>query len=318
MTPLFAPRAHLPVLVLGRAGMDMYADPPGTRIAAATRFMPALGGSAANIAVALVRQGQAANLLTVVSDDAVGDYVLAELARYGVGHAHVTRADAPNSLAVVETRNDDCRNVIYRQGAADLALALPQVTAVDWAAQAALVVTGTALSANPSASATFLAMDRARAAGLTVAIDLDYRPRAWTGDPAPVLRQAVDMCDIIIGNDVEWSVLAGGEGGLSLAADLSVTRTVVYKMGGAGAITLSGGIARRTGTYPTQALKPTGAGDAFCGGFLAALLQGAPVLQAVHRGSATAAICVSRPGCAPAMPTAPEVLALMVQHPKGP
>ena len=36
--------------VLGRVGMDLYADPPGTAIEDATRFTTALGGSSANIA----------------------------------------------------------------------------------------------------------------------------------------------------------------------------------------------------------------------------------------------------------------------------
>ena len=36
-------------LVLGRAGMDFYAEPPGTPIESAERFFPALGGSSANI-----------------------------------------------------------------------------------------------------------------------------------------------------------------------------------------------------------------------------------------------------------------------------
>ena len=41
---------------------------------------------------------------------------------------------------------------------------------------------------------------------------------------------------------------------------------VVYKMGGDGAITFSGGKEIRTGIYPVDALKPTGAGDSFMAG----------------------------------------------------
>ena len=44
-------------LVIGRAGMDLYADPPGMEIENATSFTSTLGGSAANIAVAVSRQG---------------------------------------------------------------------------------------------------------------------------------------------------------------------------------------------------------------------------------------------------------------------
>ncbi len=73
--------------VLGRVGMDLYADPPGTRIEDARSFTSAIGGSAGNIAVALARQGARAMLLTRVSDDAVGRYCLAELSRYGVDTA---------------------------------------------------------------------------------------------------------------------------------------------------------------------------------------------------------------------------------------
>ncbi|MBC7738271.1 MAG: permease, partial [Candidatus Saccharibacteria bacterium] len=55
-------------VVLGRVGMDLYADPPGTRIEEAQRYTSAIGGSAGNIAVALARQGAKAALLTRVSD----------------------------------------------------------------------------------------------------------------------------------------------------------------------------------------------------------------------------------------------------------
>jgi 5-dehydro-2-deoxygluconokinase len=68
-------------VVLGRVGLDLYADPPGTRVEAATRYVAAIGGSAGNIAVALARQGAGAALLSCVSDDAVGRYCLTELQR---------------------------------------------------------------------------------------------------------------------------------------------------------------------------------------------------------------------------------------------
>ncbi|MFM7446029.1 MAG: PfkB family carbohydrate kinase, partial [Tabrizicola sp.] len=122
-------------LVIGRAGMDLYADPPGTRMEEATRFAAHLGGSSANIAVALVRQGCKAALLTQVSDDAVGRFCLAQLDAYGVDRSHVTAAggEARNSLAVVETRVENCQSVIYRNWAADFAMSVADVEAVKYA-----------------------------------------------------------------------------------------------------------------------------------------------------------------------------------------
>ncbi len=66
-------------LVLGRAGIDLYADPPGAKVEEAGRFTSALGGSAANIAAGVSRLGSKASLVTVLSDDAVGRFVRREL-----------------------------------------------------------------------------------------------------------------------------------------------------------------------------------------------------------------------------------------------
>ena len=71
----------------------------------------------------------------------------------------------------------------------------------------------------------------------------------------------------------------------------------------------------RTGIYRTEALKPTGAGDAFMGGFIAALADDGEVEEAVLRGSASAAIVVARVGCAPAMPTSAELDTFLSEHP---
>ena len=76
---------HSPVLplnrwlALGRAGLDLYADPPGTRVEEARAFFPALGGSAANVAAGIARLGGSAALLTTLSSDAVGRFVFNEL-----------------------------------------------------------------------------------------------------------------------------------------------------------------------------------------------------------------------------------------------
>ncbi len=293
-------------VVLGRVGMDLYADPPGTRVEQALRFTAALGGSAGNIAVALARQGAGASLLTCVSDDAVGRYCLAELDRYGVDRSAVLAVPARNALAVTETCATDCQVAIYRNGAADLTLSQAQVAALDYAATSALVVTGTALSAEPSRSAALHAIDLARAAGALTVLDLDYRSTAWAtpAGAASVCLRAAQACDIVIGNDEEFGLIAGGyDRGEGLARDLAAGALfTVYKRGAEGstAFTASGQVG--TPIFPVKAQKPMGAGDGFMGGLLAALARGDPLDLALRCGAATAAIIVAGIGCAPASP----------------
>lgn len=309
-------------LVMGRAGMDLYADPPGTRIEDATRFTAALGGSSANIAAGLVRQGCKAALLTCVSDDAVGRFCSAQLDHYGIDRSHVraVAGEARNSLAVVETRAEDCQSVIYRNNAADFAMTQDDVQAVDYSRYSALITTGTVFAAEPSRSAALRALELARAAGLPLIFDVDYRPYSWTSPQmaADVYSRVGAMCDVIVGNDVEFGFMAGDAGhGLAKARSLIAAgaQIVVYKMGEKGAITISEAGEFESGIYPVQALKPTGAGDSFLAAFVASLAAGMALRDAVARGSAAAAIVVACVGCAPAMPTRAQLDAFLANPP---
>lgn len=309
-------------VVLGRAGMDMYADPPGAKVEDAAQFTTALGGSSANISVAITRHGGNAALVTSVSDDAIGRFALNQLDHYGIDRSHVRSVggEARNSLAVVETRLQDTQSVIYRNGAADFEMTEEDVAAVDYAQFSALITTGTVFAAEPSRSATFHAFDLARAADLPLIFDVDYRPYSWPSAKlaSETYSRAAAMCDIIIGNDVEFGFMAGNyHKGLDKARALaaSTAQIVIYKMGEEGAITITPDDEFRTGIYPVQALKPTGAGDSFMGGFIASLAAGRPLRDAVLRGSACASIVVARVGCAPAMPTPDELEEFLASHP---
>ena len=156
-------------LIVGRAGMDLYPNPPGARTEEAQAMTVCLGGSSANIGVALVKQDCKAALVTRVADDAIGRYCLNELDRYGIDRTHVTPVggEARNSLAIVETRIEDHQSVIYRNGAADFEMTVADVESVDlYAPYSALITTGTVFAAEPSRSAAFRAFDLARNAGL--------------------------------------------------------------------------------------------------------------------------------------------------------
>ncbi|MEO0547615.1 MAG: 5-dehydro-2-deoxygluconokinase [Pseudomonadota bacterium] len=307
-------------IVLGRAGLDLYPDPPGTKIEDAVTFTAALGGSSGNIAAGLARMGSSVSLLTRVSRDAVGRYTLAECARYGIDTDYCVFEDseARNTLALSETRTDDTQTVIYRNNAADFALTEDDVAKVDWTGIGGLIFTGTSLSMEPSRSATLAAIEAAREAGATVLFDVDYRAYSWASleEAAAICGEAARACDIIVGNDDEFGVLAGDyDRGEAYASKLAQdqTKTAIYKMGAKGAKTFTVGETLKTGIFPVTPIKPTGAGDAFMAGLASGLAQSLPLSDAVLRGSAAAAIVVTRVGCAPAMPSQAEIADMMAR-----
>ncbi|WP_170574045.1 5-dehydro-2-deoxygluconokinase [Ruegeria atlantica] len=308
--------------VLGRAGMDLYANPIGVKSEDADTFHADLGGSSANICAGLVKLGSQASLITSISDDAVGRFCLNRLHHYGVdtSYIRVLGGEYRMSLAVYESRIENFQNVIYRNGAVDFQVTEEDMDKVDYSAFSAVISAGTVFAAEPSRSATFRAFDNARAAGLPIIFDIDYRPYSWPSPEvaAEVLSRAGEASDLIVGNDEEFGFMAGGiDNGFAKAKELAEKsgRIVVYKMGEKGAVTLVDGQEIRTGIYPVTAVKPNGAGDSFMAGLLASIAAGHSLENAVMRGSACASIVVSQPGCAPAMPTTPELNAFLADHP---
>ncbi|GHA45110.1 5-dehydro-2-deoxygluconokinase [Amylibacter ulvae] len=306
--------------VFGRAGMDMFADPPGTKAELAENFRADLGGSSANICVGLCKLGMQSALITSVSDDNVGRFCTNKLQHYGVDAQYVTvlGGEFRVSLAVYESTMDDFQLCIYRNNAVDFQVSNDDVDRVDYTPFGALITAGTVFAAEPSRGSTFRAFENARKAGLPIIFDIDYRPYSWPSPQvaADVLSRAGDESDLIVGNDEEFGFMAGSiDKGLDKARELAAQgKMVIYKMGQEGAITLYDGQEIRTGIYPVTAIKPNGAGDSFMAGLLASIATGHDLRTAVERGSACASIVVSNPGCAGAMPSTKQLNSFLATH----
>ncbi|MDJ0639434.1 MAG: 5-dehydro-2-deoxygluconokinase [Paracoccaceae bacterium] len=321
MTSLLDGIAKNNFIIVGRAGIDFFTD-PGVTLEDSERMTVDLGGSSANIGAGICKLGGKAALVTRVSDDSIGSYCTRRLEHYGVDTTYVTPVGGEfrNSLAIYESVTENHRNVIYRNGAADFEMDLGDVEAVDYSRYGALITAGTVFAAEPSRAATFRSFELAKAAGLPIIFDVDYRPYSW---PSPavaseVLSNAAARSDIIVGNDEEFGFIAGDyDKGLAKARELAQTgvEVVVYKMGHEGAITFTNGQEIRTGIFEVDALKPTGAGDSFMAGLVTSLAGGHDLKTAILRGSACASITVSKPGCAPAMATTETLEAFLSDHP---
>ena len=318
MVPTLDRGRPLAAITLGRAGMDLYPDPDGTSIEDAQHFFSDLGGAGGNIAIALARQDLRSALVTSFSDDAVGRFVMAGLVRHGVdiSRCRLVRGDARTSLALAETRANDCEVVIYRNGAADLQVGGEDLD-VDFVAQAeTLIITGTCLAAAPSRDLCMAALGAARRAGTFTILDVDHRPYSWPSRAAAAeaYGAAARLSDAVVGNSEEFAILAGEGGDPKLTARSlasSGASFVVLKKGAAGSITFTGDEEVETGVFRVAVKKPFGAGDSFLGGLVAALVRGWSLGKALKWGSAAAAIVVSRRGCASAMPSFEEVKLMM-------
>ena len=151
-------------LLIGRAGIDIYPDPPGTKTEKATNFVSHLGGSSANMGVELVKFGGSCSLLTRVSDDALGKLVLNQLDLYGINKnlIKLEKKEARISFAIVESTIKDHQSIIYRHNAADLFLNHQDIESAQIQNFDFILITGTSLAAEPSRSAVLHSLEIAK------------------------------------------------------------------------------------------------------------------------------------------------------------
>ena len=304
-------------LLIGRAGVDIYPDPPGTKTENTNKYVTHLGGSSANMGVQLTKYGGSCSLLTRVSNDALGKFALNQLDFYGVKRDLVKLEDNESriSFAIVESTVEDHQSIIYRHKAADLFLNKNDIENSNLQNYECILITGTSLAAEPSRSAVLYALKLAKEKNIPVIMDIDYRPYTWESEDKAkeIYNLAGDYCSGIIGNDDEFAILSGHyDDGLKYAKKISKNcDLVIYKMGEKGSITFANNEEIQRGIFPVKPLKPTGAGDAFMGSLIGALLKNYDLQKAIEIGSAAAAIVVTKVGCAPAMPDLDEVLDFM-------
>lgn len=301
------------LLVIGRAGMDIYPEPPGTKISDVQDFSTHLGGSAANTCVALSKLGVSSDLVTCISDDAIGEYIFKKLEDFNVGSNLCRRVDKnfQTQVAVVETILKNNQSILYRNNSCDLQLDKEDIDKINFQDYSAVFISGTALSSSPSREAVFYASEKASALNIPLIIDMDYRPYNWESDEikSNIYKKIMKEMDIIIGNDLEFNIANNSTDGLQLAKDFIKEKPsiIIYKMGEKGSKVLTKEKELSLGIFKVEAIKPTGAGDAFNGGFISSFLQGFSLEDSIKRGSANAAIVVTKVGCSSAMPDSSEL-----------
>lgn len=321
--PLTVPTGRsVDCITFGRANMDLYTE-SGRSIEDTPTFEKSIGGSPANIAVAMARLGMRVSMITRAANDPVGHFVVRKLAELGVDTSRIVfdTSGASTSVAFAETKKGGSNTVLYRNNAADLRIQPADIDPAYIADAAMLLLSGTALSESPSRDAAMLALGMARKANTLIALDIDYRPYSWRNpETASVaLMLAAEWCDVVIGTREEFDALelvygnaatAPGERDEYTARRLidAGCSVVVVKRGkdGSTAYTAGGDVVNGP-IFPVVPAKVYGAGDAFAGAFLSRLLSGATLADSLTAGAANASINISKTRCAEDMATWDEI-----------
>jgi len=265
------------------------------------------GGKGSNQAVACARMGAQTHIITRLGKDDFADMALKTWAQAGVT-PHVRHiADSYTGAAYIFVENATGNNaIIIAPGAAATISNTDVDRHADLISKASVFIT----QLEQPLPVAHHALKLARTAGVTTILN--------PAPAAPLPEGMLALCDYLTPNETETQEITGIE--VLTVEDAQRASTALCKMGvGTPIITLGerGAYLHGHGLVPAVTAGPvvetTGAGDAFNGGFAAALSEGATPLEAVKIGCATAGISVTRPGTAPSMPTKAEVQALLAK-----
>ena len=283
--------------------MLRYSVAAGERLVKLNKLDVHVGGAETNTLGALVCLGRRCGWVSALPENDLGAAVLRELAaaridtgavvRGGprVGTYYVEFADAPRHI-----------NVLYdRAGSSVTQL---RVSEVDWdylLDTRVLYLTGiTPALSEGCREIVVAAVRRAKAAGVPVVFDVNYRSKLWSPEQAAeTLTAIVAEVDVLICGEGDAGTVFGAMG---ITEDILLTLqnlcpqgTVVLTQSGEGSATLGGDGLVRVAPLAAVVVDRLGAGDAYAAGVVDGFLDG-DLYSGMQRGSVLSSVALSQHG----------------------
>jgi ribokinase len=284
----------------------------------ASEFKMFAGGKGFNQAVSARRCGVQVSMIGKVGADQFGSAFLDIMQREGIDHSFVIQDSTTTTSLGIPMINPDGDNSIIGIPRANTLMTPAEVMAAkEFITQHHLLMLQLEIPLEASLEAAQIASH----VGMTVIFNpapanhslLSMLPRDDCGEP---------LIDWFIPNEVEAEMLSGltvmnpDEAITSGKFILSkgVKKGVVITMGSKGAVAVTPDDQYYIPAFPVTPVDPTGAGDAFCGSFAAALSEGKPVEQALRFANAAGALAVTKAGAEPSLPRREKIDAFLHEH----
>ena len=267
-------------------------------------FRSGPGGKGSNQAVAAKRAGGDVTLITRLGSDAFGKLALDFYREEGIDTSEIIVSEETTTGAALIIVNEETgqNEIVVILGACG-DFKEEEVQALRSAIEGAKIVL-CQLETNPEA--TFEVLRLAHSFGVPTVLN-----------PAPARKlpdEVFGWIDYITPNETEAETLTGikveDPESASRAADSLLekgVRNVVITLGEKGYFAKNADARYEGKPLPVKAVDTTGAGDAFNGGFTAALAQGRSFPEALRFGNVAGGLSVTKIGTAPAMPYREEI-----------
>lgn len=296
----------------------------------ADAYVQSAGGAPANVACMAAKLGAKAGFIGKIGRDMFGFYLRDVLRKAGVDSSGlIVDPNFMTPLAFVRKNEDGEREyVFYRspQLSADLNLRYGEVNRKMIEECRVFHFSAMSLTAEPARTAAVSSAEYARALGRIVSYDPNWRPTLWESRDAALreMRSAVRYADIIRVSEEELQLITDCGTLVAAVAKLLAAgiKIVCVTQGAKGCIIATSKGIERYPSFNTPMIDTMGSGDCFLGGFLHKLVESGKDLSELEQedieefamfANACGALCSTKKGAIPAMPSLSEVEALIAQ-----
>jgi sugar/nucleoside kinase (ribokinase family) len=293
------------ILVADHVCTPMARLPDAGHLVAVDAMYLRTGGCAANVAVNIARQEIGVKAVGKIGNDYWGQFVRDDLTQQGVDMSSVLVSDsAQTSQTMILLCRGEDRRFVHTFGA-NGEFTVSDIRKEDLADAKVFYVGGYLVlpGFNPVELASLFSYCREQ--GIQTVLDVVI-PTGFVYDNE--LEDILPHTDVFLPNNDEGEMLTGEYDPVRQVRALrerGVT-TVVVTMGGEGLLYSQGEAIWRARHFRSKVVDQTGAGDAFCAGFISGMVRGEDLQGCIHYGSALGASCVRSIGCYQGVFTASE------------
>ncbi|MEK9721257.1 MAG: sugar kinase [Quisquiliibacterium sp.] len=279
-------------------------------------YLQGFGGDTSNAIIAAARAGARCAYFTRLGDDEFGRQFKQIWTSEGVECGTVMIDPSAHTAVYFVTHGPQGHVFSYLRAGSAASRICPDDLPREQIAQAdILYASGISMAISATAcDATLEALRLARAAGGKTAFDSNLRLKLWPLQRARrMISAAVALSDYFMPSLEDLTALTGihDEQALVDWCHLQGARTVLLKMGPAGVLVSDGARREQIAGHRVKALDATGAGDCFCGNFLARIAAGDSIWQAARYANAAAALSTTGLGAVAPLPAPEQVRRLL-------
>lgn len=308
------------ICCIGEVLVDFVSPEANARLLDASSFKPCAGGAPANVAAGISRLGGRASLISCVGRDCWGDFLQEALQREGVNTRGIQRtAKGSTTLAFVSLSEGGERDFSFiRCPGADTLLAVEELD-TEALGNCRILHCGTfSMSSEPSRTATLAAIDRVKARGGFVSLDVNYRESVWDSPQQAIdcVESILPKVDILKVSEEEAMLLTGFSDPTKAVRQLvgKGPRIVLVSLGSEGCLCVKETVKFSVPAVAVDCIDATGAGDSFIAAFLHRFVESGLLFDeldiledACYFACAAAAVTVTGYGAIPSLPRLEDV-----------